>query len=51
MKIMNVSCLIIWIIQLVLAVACTITDTPINHILYIIAVLMCILHYIGELVR
>ena len=48
---MNICGLLIWIVQLVIAVVWTITGTPINHILYIIAVLVCILHYIGELVR
>lgn len=48
---MNVIGLILWIFQLAMAIAWTISGKPINHVLYILAVLVCILHYVEELVR
>lgn len=50
-KIFDLLCLFIWIFQFGLGLHWIASGTPINPVLYIIAVLMCILHYVGELMR
>jgi hypothetical protein len=49
-KILNAVCLILWSIQLFVAIGYTTADTPVNPVLYLLTVSLLILHYIKALV-
>lgn len=48
MKVMNVICLLIWIFNLVCGIANIVNNEPVSPTLYICAVVVCIIYYLGE---
>lgn len=48
-KILNVLCLILWSIQLMIAIVYAAAGTPVNPVLYLLAVIVLILHYMEAL--
>lgn len=50
-KVLNIICLIIWILNLIFGVRSMMIGEPVNEVIYICAVLICILYYIRELLR
>lgn len=46
---MNVICLLIWCAQLVYGFAQIVNDKPVNSIVYLCAVSVCILYYIDRI--
>jgi hypothetical protein len=46
-----VFCLVVWLVQLGITISWVINSTPVNTFLYLLAVLVCILHYVGELIK
>jgi len=47
---MDVFCLIIWILWLVDGICCYVKKKDINKIAYFCAVLICILHFLGNII-
>ncbi len=48
-KVLNIICLIIWMLNLIFGIHSMMIGEPVNEIVYICAVLICILYYIKEL--
>lgn len=49
-KTFDIICLVLWTIQLVIAIAAVCGLVTVNPICYICAVVICIMHYVYELV-
>lgn len=45
---MNIVCLLIWIFQLVLGIRALVTGEQIPPLMFLCAVMICILHYLQE---
>ena len=50
-KFCDVFCLVVWLVQLGITISWVINSTPVKPFLYLLAVLICILHYVGELIK
>ena len=46
---MDIVCLLIWIFQLVLGIKALLTGEEINPLIFLCAVMVCILHYLQEI--
>ena len=49
MKVMNIICLLIWCFQLVYGIVQIVNNKPIDPIVFICAVLICIINYLNEI--
>jgi hypothetical protein len=45
----NVICLVIWIISLIYGIVCAVNGTRITPVSYVFATMICVLHYVEEL--
>lgn len=48
---MNYVGLLIWIFQLVYGFVCIFNNVPVNSVVYMCAVVVCIMHYIASIIE
>ncbi len=48
---MDIFCLVIWILNLIFAVAHTVNNEPVSPVVTICALVVCVVHYLEKIMR